>query len=110
MGLAGYSRLWLKSYHVAGFRSRRRTAPVAVGAAPSAALRYAANATHAIETGTLFARGDHHLTHAFNIGEEGWAELTTAYMELFERVYEIQRRQPVETGRATRIRSVSSVT
>ena len=52
---------------------------------------YCANFSHAMETGSHLARDDHHLTrHAFNVDDEGWDELTTAYMELFERVYAIQ--------------------
>lgn len=52
---------------------------------------FAANATHALEVGTLTRRGDHHLTrHAFNVDEQGWKDLTQAYMQLFERVYDIQ--------------------
>jgi DNA-binding transcriptional ArsR family regulator len=52
---------------------------------------YAANATSALEAGTLIGRTDHHLTRvAMNMDEEGWDEMTAAYMELYERVTEIQ--------------------
>jgi DNA-binding transcriptional ArsR family regulator len=52
---------------------------------------YAANATNAIDTGTLLARPDHHLTRvAMNVDEEGWKEMTDAYMELYERVFDIR--------------------
>ena len=52
---------------------------------------YAANAAHALETGTFLARPDHHHTRlALAVDEEGWKEMTEAYMELYERVFEIQ--------------------
>lgn len=51
----------------------------------------AANATTAIAAGTLIERPDHHLTRVpLRVDEQGWAELGEAYMELYERVYEIQ--------------------
>jgi len=51
----------------------------------------AANATIAIEAGTLVERPDHHLTRVpLRVDEQGWTEMTQAYMELYERVYEIQ--------------------
>jgi DNA-binding transcriptional ArsR family regulator len=50
-----------------------------------------ANATTALEAGTLVERADHHLTRVpLRVDEEGWAEMADAYMELYERVYEIQ--------------------
>ena len=50
-----------------------------------------ANATNALEAGTLVERADHHLTRVpLRVDEQGWSELTDAYMELYERVYEIQ--------------------
>jgi DNA-binding transcriptional ArsR family regulator len=52
---------------------------------------HAANATHSLEVGTFLRRPDHHLTRlAFNVDEEGWSEATAAYMELYERIFEIQ--------------------
>lgn len=52
---------------------------------------YVANAARALETGTLYARHDHHLTRlALNVDEEGWREISAAYWDLFERVREIQ--------------------
>jgi len=51
----------------------------------------AANATTAIEAGTLVERANHHLTRVpLKVDEQGWTEMTQAYMELYERVYEIQ--------------------
>jgi DNA-binding transcriptional ArsR family regulator len=51
----------------------------------------AANATHALETGAFLDRTDHHLTRlAFTVDEQGWKEATAAYMELYERIFEIQ--------------------
>lgn len=50
-----------------------------------------ANATTALEAGTLVERPDHHLTRLpLRVDEQGWKEMTEAYMELYERVYEIQ--------------------
>jgi DNA-binding transcriptional ArsR family regulator len=50
-----------------------------------------ANATNALEAGTLVDRADHHLTRVpLRVDEQGWDEMCTAYMELYERVYEIQ--------------------
>jgi DNA-binding transcriptional ArsR family regulator len=52
---------------------------------------YVANAARALETGTLYARPDHHLTRlSLTVDEEGWKEISTAYWDLFERVREIQ--------------------
>jgi DNA-binding transcriptional ArsR family regulator len=51
----------------------------------------AANATTALEAGTLVDRADHHLTRVpLKVDEQGWSEMAEAYMELYERVYEIQ--------------------
>jgi DNA-binding transcriptional ArsR family regulator len=50
-----------------------------------------ANATIALESGTLVERPEHHLTRVpLRVDEQGWKEVTEAYMELYERVYEIQ--------------------
>jgi hypothetical protein len=50
-----------------------------------------ANATTALEAGTLVERPDHHLTRVpLQVDEQGWSDLSAAYMELYERVYEIQ--------------------
>lgn len=52
---------------------------------------HAATAAHSLDVGTFLHRADHHLTRlAFNIDEEGWGEATAAYMELYERIFEIQ--------------------
>jgi DNA-binding transcriptional ArsR family regulator len=52
---------------------------------------FAANAAHSLDVGTFIGRTDHHLTRlAFNTDEEGWGEATAAYMELYERIFEIQ--------------------
>jgi DNA-binding transcriptional ArsR family regulator len=51
----------------------------------------AANATTALEAGTLIERPEHHLTRVpLRVDEQGWGEMADAYMELYERVYEIQ--------------------
>ncbi|MDX6654671.1 MAG: hypothetical protein QOH18_1381 [Solirubrobacterales bacterium] len=50
-----------------------------------------ANATTAIQSGVLVERPEHHLTRVpLRVDEQGWSELAEAYMELYERVYEIQ--------------------
>jgi DNA-binding transcriptional ArsR family regulator len=50
-----------------------------------------ANATTAIEAGTLVERPEHHLSRVpLRVDEQGWLELEKAYMEIYERVYEIQ--------------------
>jgi DNA-binding transcriptional ArsR family regulator len=50
-----------------------------------------ANATTAIQSGVLVERAEHHLTRVpLRVDELGWSELAEAYMELYERVYEIQ--------------------
>jgi DNA-binding transcriptional ArsR family regulator len=60
-----------------------------------------ANATTALEAGTLVERPDHHLTRVpLRVDEEGWSEMTDAYMELYERVYEIQAGSAKRLGEA----------
>ncbi|HKZ15298.1 MAG TPA: winged helix-turn-helix domain-containing protein [Solirubrobacterales bacterium] len=50
-----------------------------------------ANATTALAAGTAVERPEHHLTRVpLRVDEQGWSELADAYMELYERVYEIQ--------------------
>jgi hypothetical protein len=50
-----------------------------------------ANATTALEAGTAVERPEHHLTRVpLRVDEQGWSEIADAYMELYERVYEIQ--------------------
>jgi hypothetical protein len=50
-----------------------------------------ANATNALEAGTMVERTDHHLTRVpLRVDEQGWGEMAEAYMELYERVYAIQ--------------------
>lgn len=50
-----------------------------------------ANATTALAAGTAIGRPEHHLTRVpLRVDEQGWSELADAYMELYERVYEIQ--------------------
>jgi DNA-binding transcriptional ArsR family regulator len=52
---------------------------------------YVGNAAHGLDAGSLIGRADHHLTRlAFNTDEEGWGEATAAYMQLYERIFEIQ--------------------
>ena len=60
---------------------------------------YGANATRALEAGTLVDRGDHHLTRfALGVDRQGWEEATEAYLELFERIYEIQAQAAARMG------------
>jgi DNA-binding transcriptional ArsR family regulator len=50
-----------------------------------------ANATTSLEAGTMVDRLDYHLTRVpLKVDEQGWSEMAEAYMELYERVYEIQ--------------------
>jgi DNA-binding transcriptional ArsR family regulator len=50
-----------------------------------------ANATTAITAGTMADRTDMHLTRVpLRVDEQGWSEITEAYMALYERVYDIQ--------------------
>jgi DNA-binding transcriptional ArsR family regulator len=50
-----------------------------------------ANATTALAAGTAVDRPEHHLTRVpLRVDEQGWQEMSAAYMELYERVYEIQ--------------------
>jgi len=50
-----------------------------------------ANATTAIQSGVLIERPEHHLTRVpLRVDEQGWDEMCAAYMDLYERVYEIQ--------------------
>jgi DNA-binding transcriptional ArsR family regulator len=68
-----------------------------------------ANATTALEAGTLVERSDHHLTRVpVRVDERGWSEVAEAYMELYERIYEIQAdsakrlgKQPDDPGIST---------
>jgi DNA-binding transcriptional ArsR family regulator len=65
-----------------------------------------ANATTALAAGTAVERPEHHLTRVpLRVDELGWSELAEAYMELYERVYEIQAdaaerlgQDPADTG------------
>jgi hypothetical protein len=57
----------------------------------------------ALDEETLVARTDHHLTRiTFNVDEAGWHEMTAAYMELYERVGEIQATSATPDGRGRR--------
>src|ERR1700761_5199553 len=59
----------------------------------------AANATTALEAGTLVERADHHLTRLpLRVDEQGWSEVSAAYLELYERVYEIQANSAERLG------------
>ena len=60
---------------------------------------FAANANHALESGTLTARTNHYLTRApVRVDERGWADLHDAYDDLFERVYAIQEESAERLG------------
>jgi DNA-binding transcriptional ArsR family regulator len=68
---------------------------------------YAANAAHAIEDGTLLGRTDNHLTRlAMHVDEEGWQEMTDAYMGLYERVMEIRAASADRIGPGTESASI----
>src|ERR1700753_2046494 len=52
---------------------------------------HADTAAHSLDAGPFLHRAHHPLPRlAFNIDEEGWEEATAAYMELYERIFEIQ--------------------
>jgi hypothetical protein len=58
-----------------------------------------ANATTALEAGSMVERPDHHVTRVpVRVDEQGWEELTTAYMELFERIYKIHAESAERLG------------
>jgi DNA-binding transcriptional ArsR family regulator len=59
-----------------------------------------ANATTALESGTLVERPEHHLSRVpLRVDEKGWLELEAAYMEIYERVYEIQTASAERLGK-----------
>lgn len=59
-----------------------------------------ANATTALAAGTAVERPEHHLTRVpLRVDEQGWTELSEAYMELYERVYEIQANSAERLGK-----------
>jgi DNA-binding transcriptional ArsR family regulator len=61
----------------------------------------AANVTTALEAGTLVERADHHLTRVpLRVDDQGWSEVAEAYMELYERVYEIQAGSAERLGKS----------
>jgi len=71
---------------------------------------YVGNAAHGLDAGTLVGRPDHHLTRfAFNLDETGWKEASDAYLELYERVFQIQAEAAERLGKAEEkpIRAVS---
>lgn len=48
---------------------------------------YVGNAASAIDSGTLVARSDHHLTRlAADLDETGWSDAAAAYWDLYERI------------------------
>ena len=52
---------------------------------------FAANATHAIDVGTMFTKPDRHLTRkSMDLDKQGWEDATAAHMELFDRMNEIE--------------------
>jgi DNA-binding transcriptional ArsR family regulator len=58
-----------------------------------------ANATTALQSGVLVERPEHHLTRVpLRVDEEGWSDLAVAYMELYEKVYEIQAESAKRLG------------
>jgi DNA-binding transcriptional ArsR family regulator len=60
---------------------------------------FAANASHALETGTLFKRPDHYLTRVpMRVDERGWEDLNVAYAEMLERVFAIQEESAGRLG------------
>jgi DNA-binding Lrp family transcriptional regulator len=71
---------------------------------------FAANASHALEAGTLTERTDHYLTRVpIRVDEEGWLALHEAYDELFERVYAIQEESAGRLCRETEEAGISAI-
>jgi DNA-binding transcriptional ArsR family regulator len=71
---------------------------------------YVGNAAHGLDAGTLVGRADHHLTRfAFNLDETGWKEASDAYLELYERIFQIQVQAADRLGKTEEkpIRTVS---
>jgi DNA-binding transcriptional ArsR family regulator len=67
-----------------------------------------ANATTALAAGTAVERPEHHLTRVpLRVDEEGWTELSEAYTELYERVYEIQAAAAERLGHAPEDHGIS---
>jgi DNA-binding transcriptional ArsR family regulator len=59
-----------------------------------------ANASMALDAGTLVARTDHFATRVpLRVDEQGWSDLHEAYSDLFERVYEIQTESAERLGK-----------
>ena len=74
------------------------------------ALLFAANASHALDIGTLTMRTDHHLTRVpLHVGEEGWKDLGEAYGELLERVFVIQEESAERLGEQTEDPGISTI-
>jgi DNA-binding transcriptional ArsR family regulator len=62
---------------------------------------YAANAMEALESGSLAARPDWHVTRlAMNVDEEAYTEMKAAYMDLYERVFEIRAAAAERMGKS----------
>jgi DNA-binding transcriptional ArsR family regulator len=71
---------------------------------------FAANASHALDSGTLTMRTDHHLTRVpLRVDEQGWLDLGDAYDELFERVYAIQEESAERLGEETDDEGISAI-
>jgi hypothetical protein len=71
---------------------------------------FAANASHALDIGTLTMRTDHHLTRVpIRVDEEGWKDLGEAHAELFERVYAIQEESAERLGGQTEDPGISAI-
>jgi hypothetical protein len=60
---------------------------------------FAANANHALESGTMTARPEHYLARMpLRVDEQGWLALEKLYDEMFERVSAIQEESAGRLG------------
>jgi DNA-binding transcriptional ArsR family regulator len=70
----------------------------------------AANATTALQAGTLVERPEHHLSRVpLRVDEQGWLELEATYMEIYERIYEIQASSAKRLGKSPEDPGISAL-
>jgi DNA-binding transcriptional ArsR family regulator len=58
-----------------------------------------ANATSALEAGTMVGRSDFHITRLpVRLDEEGWGEMRDLFLEMLDRQFEVQRKSAERLG------------
>jgi DNA-binding transcriptional ArsR family regulator len=71
---------------------------------------FAANASLALDSGTLTKRPDHYVTRSpIRVDEQGWNDLNEAYAEMFERVYAIQEESTERLGDQSEEPGISTI-